>query len=314
MNLSQYGIDIDTNEIFKSKELRDAEKMYGTVRGKVDRVKGIVTSKADPLTKVRNVLKTINFGAKPNSAAGVIVGPRSNVPARRVVGTKHAFISEVPEQFRVWISNETFGTSNQLDVFAVLQENVTLSTRSHWETYNPLGDVITDASQAVAQLFRKSLVSRISSRRIWKGTEPVRISLLLKFEAYERAYTDVVVPNIKLQQTALPSGDEKHGQFALLTPPGPYPYNLTGDDKNPKTEERGENITVQVGNLFTFNRVVVAEINTVYSNKFDNEGYPVSAQTQITFDTYEILTKNMLGTAYTGGSGDGLPTSKAVRI
>jgi len=313
MRLSKYGISIDTDELFKSQELKDAEKMYGAIKGKFDAVRGVITSKADPISKIRNVMKTVDFRVRANSPSGVI-GPRSNNAAKRLVGSTHAFNGDIPEELSVLITSKSENASrDDISVVAILQEQINLSTRSHWDTYNPLGERISEHANAIAQIAKKSLVTRLSSRRIWKGTEPIRIRLVLKFEAYNKAYDDVVAPNQRLQKMALPSGDGSLNEYALLTPPGPYPFELS----NPKTDGNviggiGDNITIFVGKLFTFERVIISEISTTYSNKFDVEGHPVSAETAIDFSTYEIYTKNLLDTAYAGGTTSGRPGSNAV--
>jgi len=308
MKLSKYGVSIDTDELFKSQELKDAERMYGqvknkvaTLKGKVDAVRGLIDSKADPITKIQQAIKTIDFRVKPNSPAGVVFGPRSNNAAVRRVGSIHAFNGNVPDELSVEITSKSEAGSahaHDLAVVAILQESINLSTRSHWETYNPLGEGVGNAANAVMQALGKSFVTRLSSRRIWKGTEPIRIRLVLKFEAYKDAYADVVAPNLDLQKMALPTGGDKFNEFALLTPPGPYPFSVSGVES---TTGIGDNISIHVGRLFTFDRVVISEISTTYSNKFDPKGHPVSAETSIDFATYEIYTKGKLDTAYVGG-------------
>ena len=233
-----------------------------------------------------------------NSPAGVMVGgfgtqsSHSGIPAS---------IKDIPQEHRVTIIDDypVSGSTGQRKVDtidAILQDKVTLSTESKWESFNELevGGGIAQVVNAVAQVFRQSLSTRFSSRRMWKSTSPVTLTLPLRFEAAENTFNEVVEPCMKLNRMALPS-DGGIGLFGikLLNPPGPSPFTLPGETTNP-----GEKITINVGTYLTFNQVVVENVTVTYNKKLDTEGYPISADVAITFQTYEILTKQSLMTAY----------------
>lgn len=98
-----------------------------------------------------------------------------------------------------------------------------------------------------------------------------------------------------------------------LTPPGPSPFvgegllngqtNYTDKDKNRSDIESsirgGDFIMVELGTFLTFWNVIVREGGVNYDIKFSREGYPISAQAEIRFETYEMPTKESLEYSYT---------------
>ena len=56
---------------------------------------------------------------------------------------------------------------------------------------------------------------------------------------------------------------------------------------------------LQLGKFLRFDDVIVREVETAFHTKMDMFGDPISADTTIVFETYEIPTTQSLGSAYT---------------
>ena len=212
---------------------------------------------------------------------------------------------QVPEQYVVSIIN------SQGEIRALLQESISLRVTSEWVPFiRPEG--IAAKLGALAQLItKKSLITRQTSRRVWQGTSPITISMTLKFEAYEDPQREVVRPCMRIQQMALPSeGEKTSGPFGFLPtlkPPGPSPFkidqfkNLSKEDTSAieKYLSDGDDISISIGSIVTFRPVIIKDAEVVFGTRLTSNGDPISATLNIVFETYEILTKEMLKTAYT---------------
>jgi len=96
-----------------------------------------------------------------------------------------------------------------------------------------------------------------------------------------------------------------------LVPPGPSPFVwkdlLNGqtnypDEKRSDIEESargGDFIMVEFGTFLTFWNVIITSGGVKFKNKFNSEGYPISAEAEIIFETYEMPTKESLEYSYT---------------
>jgi hypothetical protein len=162
------------------------------------------------------------------------------------------------------------------------------------------------------------------------------VSLRLKFEAVKDAYLEVVEPCRLLQTMAVPSDPatnrepinfseissnlkrfrlgkvgEAISNFPALVPPGPSPFTwnelLSGQinytEKNQQdfleSTHKGDFIIIELGTFLTFWNVIIREDAVSYKTKFDNRGYPISAEAEIRFETYEMPTKESLEYSYT---------------
>jgi hypothetical protein len=174
----------------------------------------------------------------------------------------------------------------------VLQEKINVSVASEWGEigfFNWLGN--SDVINMIAGLGGKSLVTTYSSRRRWKGSSPVSISMKLKLEAETNAKYEVTDACSRLQGLALPSGgatDIGGGKW-FLTPPGPSPIS----SKLP-----GETVSINIGSgWLRFSSIIVESVDVVYENRM-SAGGPIGAEVTIKLSTYELLTKKSLVEAY----------------
>jgi len=207
--------------------------------------------------------------------------------------------ASVPLAYQVTVGSRKLGKA----VRAPLQDDIRFRVSSTWDSFIPQasGDVA-----ALAAMFGRSLVTRWSSRRIWLGTTPITINLLLKFDAVYDAYREVVMPCLILQQMALPSSQgsqQVSGTFIenLLVPPGPSPFQGTAGNVKDILERNQDRISIRIGTQWVFNNVIIKEADVVFKNKFTPEGQPTTAEVNVTFETYEIMTKESLKEVYHGG-------------
>jgi len=104
-------------------------------------------------------------------------------------------------------------------------------------------------------------------------------------------------------------------QFPLLRPPGPSPfvaegllngqtnYTQTSQSMVRKQSRHGDFIMVEFGTFLTFWNVIVKSGGVSFKTKFGSDGYPVSADAEIVFETYEMPTKESLEYSYTKITG-----------
>jgi hypothetical protein len=187
----------------------------------------------------------------------------------------------------------SYGASQPWTIQGVLQEKINVGVSSNWGEigfFNMLGD--NDALNLVAGLAGKSLVTSYSSRRRWKGSSPVTISMKLKLEAEINAKYEVTDACSRLQGLALPSGsgykDPIGGQW-FLTPPGPNPIS---------PGLKGETVDINIGSgWLRFSSIIVESVDVVYENRM-SAGGPIGAEVTLKISTYELLTKDALIKAY----------------
>lgn len=186
-------------------------------------------------------------------------------------------------------SEKEFGT-----ITGILQKDFSLELNSEWENFMPsIAKELDGAFQAVNALFGKSqsLINPITSRRMWKGTTPLKLKLDFYFSAVNTVDREVIEPCLRLQRLVLPSKGDNFGigsfSLPLLTPPGPSPLN----------PEQGDQIKITIGNFLILEQVIIKSVLVTYDNKLDGDGLPVNATVSLEIETYEILTKEKLSKA-----------------
>ena len=196
-------------------------------------------------------------------------------------------------------------------ITGLLNKPFSFATSSDWQSFVPAPPELLDTIfQATLD---KSLYGQFTSRRIWKGTSALKMSVELYFYAVNGAYNEVLVPCIRLQRLALPTykSGTSSNQSILLTPPGPDPFSFTS--ANPG----GDLISITVGGLLSFTPIIVRETTIQFDQKYDSQGYPMSAIATINFETYQLLTKEDISgmiTPVLPGAGNGTAPSNAARF
>lgn len=240
---------------------------------------------------IKTQLFSISFGSIANQIIGQVTDKKLGLAKRRACGYVPDSTAVVPAQYLMRIQN------NNYRVTAVIQEVMSLRVGSSWESLVPV-ESVPKVVEAFAQVaLKKSLATVWTSRRMWRGTTPVALTIVLKFEAVYDAYREVVEPCLRLQQMVLPSAPIDASDRTLLSPPGPSPFKIAlGKGKEWSVE--GDEISISIGNLLKFESVIVKEATVEYGSRLTVAGHPISASANLTFETYEILTKEKLEAAY----------------
>ncbi len=218
--------------------------------------------------------------------------------------------TDVPEEYIVTIlSNQSApGGTGKIVVRAILQEEVTMYTGSKWESFidtirnSQFGDIAELGAQA---LFNISLQNAVTSRRIWRGTEPIALTLNLRFEEEYNSNIEVMQACEALQCMCLP-GEDEHA-LGLLIPPGPSPF-MTGIGRLDKSKEF---ISVYIGGALSFINVIIKSVSVSYQVRMGVDGFFKAAKVSIVFETYEVVTKNRLRTS--GPKNGGIYNSLGVQ-
>jgi hypothetical protein len=199
-------------------------------------------------------------------------------------------------------------------VRAVIQDKVGFFVNGEWAPFIPTTGLSNEINQITQLMFKRVLIARFTSRRIWSGTSPVELTINLAFNALTDARLNVVTPVLKLLQMAAPSESSQGTGIKTLVPPGPSPFYTEADkdaikkgvteyidDKSGTLTEsvinhlnEGDNITVTIGKYLKFEKVIVKNVSPVFNTQHDANGFPIAANVQITFQTYEIPTKQTL--------------------
>lgn len=222
--------------------------------------------------------------------------------------------SELPRDYKIVVSS----TALNVSVVAALQEKTSFKIGSVWDTFVPIGGAL-EATNASTQLAAGTTVlSKFSSRRIWKGTSPLELQLRFNFQSINDTYSNVIAPCKALMQMVSPGTmDVSVGKTTvpLLTPPGPSPFalsenkKLSGDGKSGsptlKGLDAGDIISINIGRHFFFPKVILKNVLPSFDNKMDVNGWPISAEVEIIFETYEVITKSDLDHIFHDGVDHG---------
>lgn len=234
---------------------------------------------------------------------------------------------KIPDAYLVSVTS----LRNRAKVVSPLQESISLFAESSWQQFLPslssFGNLLIQAASGG----RKALVTKATSRRIWNGTSPIKLSVKMVFEAVNDTLKEVVYPIMMLSSMILPAEtlytseedkassivEEGQRQIArgldklpLLGPPGPSPFSLEGivDLKSILSNQvaskieslaGGDHIMIEIGRFLTFDNVIIKSISPVIPIKFDSSGYPISASMNINFETYEMITVESFQKAFT---------------
>jgi hypothetical protein len=204
----------------------------------------------------------------------------------------------VPDEYKITVT--VANSKGASGLIAVLQDNFVLAVESRWEPFmqglnesliGQLGNIITTAATG------KSLQVAVTSNRIWTSTTPMTISLPLVFLTETDPYKDVVQKCYALQELAVPSEPVAGG---LLTPPGPSPFKRTAESKTMLGAQEGTRIDIAIGTFLKFKSVIVKSVSITYDTRMSEQprGLPIAAKADITFETYQIMTKENLADAY----------------
>lgn len=195
--------------------------------------------------------------------------------------------------------------NNRLTIKARIPEQITLSVQSHWEA--ALGSAVEGiqglpgistgfgiartAGYLGAQMFMAQTIQS------WSGTDPLSFTIPMIFDAHTDAYQDVWLPVHKLAQMCSPGLID--GNWRLV-PPGPNGIREAFGGEGGRTEGSnwdqlgGENIQLEIGRHLKLPSVILISADPVFDSKFTEEGYPISAEVNLTIQTPFVPTKQFL--------------------
>ena len=299
----------------------NSNKAVGKARGQISKVAGQVN---DAISTAHKINTGVNQAA---SAVGDVLGLFKKED-QSVGNTDIAFPS-----YKVHIRSNG---ENISPVMGYLQgDSLNLSLKSQWESAFSMLNSFARVANAPAQYAAgTTLKPRALTRRIWTGNNPLTLTLPLKFQAVSDTFKNVIEPCIALQLMISP----RIGELGFLVPPGPKPmYGITealgkkiesvtgvavekviGGGKKfieeettatknilkvansikTKFVEKGDNIRIDIGKFLRFEHVVITDLDIKYGTKFDTDGNPVSAEANITFETFEVLTQDSIRAMY----------------
>lgn len=273
----------------ENKDILSAENP--TVRGRVEAVKN-ATNDVLKIGKWNNAVDTNPAYYGPAYSCGF--------PENR---------TDVDEAYIVTVTSSALGKRT---IRALLQDDFKTSVKSTWaqpSVMNYLNGIRQEVSQAVTKGY--ALGSQFMTRRVWYGSSPMYLNILLKFESLVDAYKEVVLPCGSLQQLALPAKfrfnvaeKEKNsvhhlGESLLIVPPGPNPFYLSEDARKKigggigsfLSGRQGDIVNIDIGKLISFTNVIVKDVEVTWGRRLTEKGYPINAIANVYFESFEIFTK-----------------------
>lgn len=247
-----------------------------------------------------------NFGQNPNPV---------------VCGVPDSVLQGINPQYVITISAIKQNQSTPyLTINAYLQENFTLIAGSKWTDIAQMFGGVTDLADTAVQFGTtvlskagigspRSLISAMSTRRKWSGSDPINIKMKLKLEAVTDAYSEVILPAMRLKQLSLPREGNLGGFF--LIPPGPSPFNVG------KLNLSGDTISLTIGNFLTFDYttcggVIVNNVGVTYENRMGVDG-PIGATVDLDLSTYQMLSQEAMAKVYgVSGSAQSNPSQPSL--
>ena len=227
----------------------------------------------------------------------------ANIAANTAVGLSVGYGGDVgwsaPENqlVRIISSQDLQNPDGVNEIIALLDRPFSMSSSSDWKALVGTSTQLDEILQAVSKN-QISGVSVYSARRIWTGSDPLSLNLNLKFYAVNNSYNEVLSPCIRLQRMALPSYTP--GNLSLLTPPGPSPYNWTAATASNTT---GDYIQIYIAGFLLFDPVIIKRVTVEFENKYDINGYPMGANVQVEFQTYQVMSKADISKSIQGPGG-----------
>lgn len=176
--------------------------------------------------------------------------------------------------------NALAGGVRYLGLDAWLPKDVEISTSAKWEApFTSLASKLAPANtvlQSIPGIFGRRFSAQYQSlsKAYWAGSEPVTIRLPLEFRAVDGALTDIHDKFRSLHSLTLPIARGGGAGALGLQAPGP-----TG----------GLFVQVRIGRSMLFSDVIVTDVSSSLRMIIGEEGYPVKAKIQVTFQTSTIL-------------------------
>jgi hypothetical protein len=169
-----------------------------------------------------------------------------------------------------------------------------------------LGRMAASAFNSFQIFSGNNFLPEIATSHVWRGSNGVELSLNLRFDAWDDASKDVLLPVQRLISWFMPTrsglggalgesivsginaglngvgGAPVTGQF-FLNPPGPTPYDYLRGDKS-------KMFTVTLGKVMIIDELIPTQLEWEFEERFTKEGLPVAANVTVGFMNYTIPT------------------------
>lgn len=139
----------------------------------------------------------------------------------------------------------------------------------------------------------------VQGAQIWKSTSPLEINITAKLMMNDDAKEDVVKPALKLAKLCLPSlgGQDKekslNKKLKCLIPPGPNIQALLSVATDGTIGNSKGVYTIKIGWL-TLPNCIIKESSPTFSKTVDVDGFPISAEINLSICTVMIPTKDFI--------------------
>lgn len=210
-----------------------------------------------------------------------------------------AFEDQIEEAYKIVIRSSNLGGTpgyfKERIVASVPEEGIVIDGSSTWDApFEAGGEAITTALQSLG--IQESTQIRALAKQIWKGVDPVSVSMNLKFMTHESPFNDVVRPAMSIRVLPLPYVGQEDG--------------VEGWFLNPPVVPPEENISVMVsGRSIVFDKILPVSASVSFSGTFCKEPdtletWPVSAEVDFEFIASEAPVRDQnLGGIQIGVSG-----------
>ena len=204
-------------------------------------------------------------------------------------------------------------------VESVLSEPVEVVGRATWSRFIQAlekmggGNIVTLLDFLGSSVGKGRLRQPWMSRKVWQGSEPLKLTLNLRFlttggtfahknvEYYEEdssAFLEVYHPTCQLMSLVYPGGvgegKGKNRKMTRFVPPGPSAFHsFHGEDsmEGQKSDISGVNVghhvDVTIGSFIQFQSCFVTDCSVRYSPTLDARGYPTSASVVLFVESFE---------------------------
>lgn len=189
------------------------------------------------------------------------------------------------------------GISQAVDIIANLPEQFGMSVASNWENRltSSVGGVLQNVSRALggtaeylqSQFNVDAGIQSLTKMR-WTGTGPIEFSLPLLFDAQDSAY-DVMSSVRILQALCLPYASSFNNKITGKTDQILYPPGNTSISGKGKGQ-----IGLRIGRMAYFDDVIIISVNDTIHSRLYVDGYPISADCEVTFRTTITPTRDDL--------------------
>jgi hypothetical protein len=211
------------------------------------------------------------------------------------------------ERYAVRVKRSGHNGAFDGEVTGWIQDKISLAIENTWEQIST--QKLALSRETIAQAAGFSGFTMLNSRRIWRGTSPLKFTIKLRFMAEDNVRKDVIDQVRMLLRWASPSEDATGplGSIGFLLPPGPSPLHNNmawvkslglGSVYNSALSwtSRDERIDITVGKFLRFESVILQRVAPEFGARFDRDGQPVDAEVDVSFETYQIATREAIDT------------------